>query len=249
MRTAQDFIIEIPVLKPTDQMTKARQILRDNRFREVYVVDKKDTLLGYLDITDGLRVTATKSNVTIEGFIRDAPAVHAGDSIEAVVTMMRDYRTDSAAVINSEPRIIGGVLLSDLFPVIISRNDLHGTVSDQMSKKVVSAAPDDPIQKVYAMIFETGYSAFPVVQKKRLTGIISRRDLISTRKVRSAIARQNQALIESVMTREVVTIAPDDPISAAAELLVAKDVSMLPVMDGDRLVGVVNRHDVLRALA
>ena len=65
MKTAQDFILEIPVLKPSDQITKARQILRDDRFREVYIVDAKKNLLGYIDITDGLRVTATKSNVTI----------------------------------------------------------------------------------------------------------------------------------------------------------------------------------------
>lgn len=249
MRTAQDFIVEIPVLKYNDQITKARQILRDDRFREVYVVDKKEHLLGYIDITDGLRVTATKSNVTVEGFIKDAPAVHAGDSIEAVAKTMRDYRTDSAAVVNGEPHVIGGVLLADLFPVIISRNELHGTVAGRMSRKVVSAAPEDEIQKVYAMILESGFSTFPVIHKKRLAGIISRRDLISTRRVRSAIAQHNQTPIETVMTRDVITISPEEPISAAAELIVAHDVSMLPVMDGDRVVGVVNRHDVLRALA
>jgi CBS domain-containing protein len=249
MRTAQDFIVEIPVLKHNDLITKARQILRDDRFREVYVVDRKDKLLGYIDITDGLRVTATKSNVTVEGFVREAPAVHGGDSIEAVAATMRDYRTDSAAVVNSEPHVIGGVLLADLFPVIISRNELHGTVSDQMSRRVVTAAPDDEIRKVYAMILESGFSAFPVVKKKDLQGIISRRDLISARKVRSAIAQHNATPVENVMVRDVVTIAPGEPVGTAAELIVAHDVSLLPVMDGDRLVGVINRHDVLRALA
>lgn len=39
MKSAQDFKIEIPVLKFSDQITKARQILRDDQFREVYVVD------------------------------------------------------------------------------------------------------------------------------------------------------------------------------------------------------------------
>jgi CBS domain-containing protein len=249
MRAAQDFIVEIPVLKYNDQITKARQILRDNRFREIYVVDTKKNLLGYIDITDGLRVMATKSNVTVEGYIKDAPAVHGGDSIEAVAKTMRDYRTDSAAVVNSEPHIVGGVLLADLFPVIISRNELHGTVADRMSRKVVSASPKDEIQKVYAMILESGFVTFPVVHKKRLAGIISRRDLISTRRVRSAITQHNQTAVETVMSRDVITIAPDEPIGAAAELIVAHDVSMLPVMDGDRMVGVVNRHDVLRALA
>ena len=65
MKTAQDFMIGIPVLKYNDQITKARQILRDDRFREVYVVDAKKNILGYIDLTDGLRVTATKSNITV----------------------------------------------------------------------------------------------------------------------------------------------------------------------------------------
>jgi CBS domain-containing protein len=249
MRTAQDFIIEIPVLKPDDQITRARQILRDDRFREIYVVDGKKNLLGYIDITDGLRETSTKSNVTIRGFIRDAPMADPAESIERVAGMMREYRTDSAAVTSPKPRLIGGLLLSDLFPVIISRNELHGLVSDRMTQKVIAADPSDELQKVYTMIMESGYSAFPVVKKKRLVGIVSRRDLISSRHVRSELARNARIPLEDIMTKEVFTITPDDPVSAAAEMLVRHDVSLLPVMEGDHLAGVINRHDILAALA
>jgi CBS domain-containing protein len=249
MRTAQDFILEIPVLKPSDQITKARQILRDDRFREVYVVDAKKNLLGYIDITDGLRVTATKSNVTIEGFVREAPVVSPRDSIEQVARTMKQFHTDSAAVVDEKSHVVGGVLLADLFPVIISRNELHGPVSRQMSGKVVSTNPADELQRVYTLIRDSGFSAFPVVEKKRLVGIISRRDLIGSKRVRSAIVQHAHTAIGDVMTREVVTIAPDEPISAAAELIVRHDVSLLPVVEGERLVGVVNRHDVLAALA
>jgi len=249
MKTAQDFILEIPVLKPGDQITKARQILRDDRFREIYIVDAKKNLLGYIDITDGLRVTATKSNVTIEGFVREAPMVHPADSIEAAARAMRSYRTDSAAVVDPEPRISGGVLLSDLFPVIISRNELHGTVESRMSTSVVTISPADEIQKVYSLIVESGYSAFPVLMKKRLVGIISRRDLIASRRVRAVIADHARTPVETMMTTDIVTIAPGEPVSAAAELLVKHDVSRLPVLDGDRLVGIIDRHDVLASLA
>jgi CBS domain-containing protein len=240
MKTAQDFILEIPVLKPGDQITKARQILRDDRFREVYVVDAKKNLLGYIDITDGLRVTATKSNVTIEGFVKEAPMVHPADSIEVAARAMRSYCTDSAAVVDPEPRVTGGVLLSDLFPVIISRNELHGTVESRMSRNVVALAQEDEIQKVYT---------FPVLKKKRLVGIISRRDLISSRRMRAVIADHARTPVESMMTTDVVTIAPGEPVSIAAELLVKHDVSRLPVLDGDHLVGVIDRHDVLASLA
>ena len=60
--------------------------------------------------------------------------VHPADSIEVAARAMRSYRTDSAAVVDPEPRVSGGVLLSDLFPVIISRNELHGTVESRMSR-------------------------------------------------------------------------------------------------------------------
>jgi CBS domain-containing protein len=249
MRTAQDFMVEIHVLKDTDQMTKARQVLRDDRFREVYIVDAKKNLLGYIDITDGLRVTATKSNITIEGFVREAPRALPEDPIEKVAKMMKQYRTDSAAVMDSASHIAGGVLLADLFPVIISRNELHGPVSRYMSTDVEAAGPDDELQKVSALIVESGFAAFPVLAKKKLVGLISRRDLISSRKVRTAIAQHAGTTIGDVMTREVFTIGADEPISAAAELIVKHDVSLLPVTGDGRVVGVVNRHDVLGALA
>jgi CBS domain-containing protein len=249
MKTAQDFMIGIPVLKYNDQITKARQILRDDRFREIYVVDAKKNILGHIDLTDGLRVTATKSNVTVEGYIKEGPMVSPNDSIEQVARVMRDNETDSVAVVDSNRHIIGGVLLSDVFPVIISRHELRGTVASHMTTDVIIASPTDTIQKIYTMIMESGFSAFPVVKKKRIIGLISRRDLIRTRRVQSVIAHHAQTTIEEIMSKDVITISPDEPIGSAAELLVKHDVSRLPVTDGDRIVGIIDRHDVLRGLA
>jgi len=112
MRCAQDFMVEVPVLKLTDQITKARQILRDLRFREVYVTDARKVLLGYVDITDALRVTATKSNVTLEGYIKDAAHASGDAEVEKVAKLLREFRTDSVAIVNGQEHIAGGVLLS-----------------------------------------------------------------------------------------------------------------------------------------
>lgn len=249
MKTAQDFMLEVPVLKFNDQITKARQILRDNRFREVYVVDAKKNLLGYIDLTDGLRVTATKSNVTVEGFVKEAPMVNPADPIEQAAKLMRDFRTDSVAVVDPRPVITGGVLLSDVFPVIISRNKLHGMVDAIMTRDVTVASPTDTVQKIYSMIVESGFSAFPVVKKKRIVGLISRRDLIRARRMQSVISQHASTTIEEVMSKDVISISPHETINSAAELLVKHDVSRLPVVDGERIVGIVDRHDILTGLA
>ena len=147
-----------------------------------------------------------------------------------------------------DPVIIGGVLLSDVFPVIISRNKLHGTVDAVMTRDVTVASPTDTVQKIYTMIVESGFSAFPVVKKKRIVGLISRRDLIRTRRVQSVIAQHAHTTIEEVMSKDVISIGPHETISSAAELLVKHDVSRLPVIDGDRIVGIVDRHDILTGL-
>ena len=249
MKTAQDFMVEIPVLKVSDGMTKARQILRDDRFRELYVIRANKTIAGYIDITDALRVTATKSNVTLEGFVKDAATAHLPDSVEHVAAVMGKYRTDSAAIVDGERHVLGGVLLSDIFPVIISRNELPGRVAPHMSGSVVTASPADPIQKIYALIRDSGFTAFPIVKKKRLVGIISRRDLISSRAVRSTLAGHTQKTVEDVMKKPVIAITPEEQLSVAAKLLVQYDVSRLPVLDGDCLIGIVDRHDVLSRLA
>jgi CBS domain-containing protein len=249
MKCAQDFMIEVPVLKFDDQITKARQILRDEGFREVYVTDAKKALIGFVDITDALRVTATKSNVTVEGYVKEAAKVSPEDSVEIVAKAMRSFHTDSAAVVDPQGHIIGGVLLSDLFPVIICRNELKGNVAGKMTKKVVTASPDETVQKVYSLITESGYTAFPVVKKNRLVGLISRRDLISTHRIRTTIAQHTSMTIENVMAKEVVSISPDEPVSVAAELLVTHNVSRLPVLENDKLVGIIDRHDILKGMA
>jgi CBS domain-containing protein len=181
--------------------------------------------------------------------VREAPRALPEDPIEQVAQAMRRYRTDSAAIMDCRSHILGGVLLADLFPVIISRNELHGPVSRQMTAGVVSVGPGDELRKVSALIVESGFTAFPVLAKKKLVGIISRRDLISSKHVRTAIAQHAGTAVSDVMAREVFTIGAGEPISAAAELIVKHDVSLLPVTEGGQVVGVVNRHDVLGALA
>jgi CBS domain-containing protein len=248
MKTAESVMVKVAVLTLTDHITKARQILRDDVFREAYVQDERKHLAGYVDITDALRITDTRSNVTVEGFLKDAVSVSPGDTLEKVAGTIREGKTDSAAVVDGQGVLLGAVLLSEIFPILITRHELKGTVRDFMSRRVVTASPDEPIQKVYTLIMESGFTAFPVVSRRQLVGIVSRHDLLRAGRVRKALANPAHVEVESVMTKAVISIAPDAPAPEAAHLLVKHDISRMPVVEGGKIVGIIDRHDVLKGL-
>ncbi|MCX6694059.1 MAG: CBS domain-containing protein [Methanomicrobiales archaeon] len=248
MKDVSAFLREVPVLAQGDNVTKARQILRDDSFREIYIQDSKNHLAGVIDITDVLKVPQTRSNVTVEGFMRDAPAVLRDERIEDATIRIRQFRTDSAAVVDSQQTILGGILLSDLFPVIITRNRLHGTVHDHMSRDIVSCEVTESIKKIYSLIVESSFTVFPVTDKRRLVGIVSRRDILKGGRFRHTLGEGPTIPVREVMTSPVHTISPEATISAAAEIMAHHEVSCLPVITGGALVGILDRHDVLKGL-
>ncbi|MBA7471679.1 Inosine-5'-monophosphate dehydrogenase [subsurface metagenome] len=246
MKVASNLMVEIPTLRYDDYVTKARSVLREDVFRELYVVDEKNRLMGYLDISDVLRVIDTKSNVTIKGFIREAAQVAPNTPLAEVGLAIMNAYTNSAAVVNEDGVFQGGVLFSELFPVLISRRDITGKVEAAMSRQPVTCAPDDPVHRIYSLIVSSGFTAFPVVQKKEIIGIISRRDLLRAGNIRMSVKNQADTTVDRVMTTPVITVTPDDSLATASRLMVNHDISILPVIDErKRLVGVIDRHDVL----
>ncbi len=246
MKVAANLMVEIPTLRYDDYVTKARSVLRDDVFRELYIVDEKNRLMGCLDISDVLRVMDTKSNVTVKGFIREGAQVAPNTPLTEVGLAIMNARTNSAAVVNEDGTYQGGVLFSELFPVLISRREIPGRVEDAMSREPVTCAPDDPIYRIYSLIVASGFTAFPVVQKKETIGIVSRRDLLRAGNVRISVKNQADTTVERVMTTPVISVTPDDSLATASRLMVDHDISILPVIDErKRLVGVIDRHDVL----
>ncbi len=248
MKVASNLMVAIPKLRYDDFVTKARSVLRDDVFRELYVLDDREHLLGYLDISDVLKVTGTKSNVTVEGFVKEAATVSPDTPLEQVARAIKKCSGNSAAVVDADGRVLGGVLLSDLFPVLTSRNDIRGQVGDVMSREVVTAVPHDPVPKIYNLITASGFSAFPVVAKRDLIGIVSRRDLLRAGGVRTAVKNGAESTVERIMTTPVVTVSPEDAVETAADLMVRHNISRLPVVEDAHLVGIIDRHDVLKAL-
>jgi CBS domain-containing protein len=141
---------------------------------------------------------------------------------------------------------------------------------DIMTSPVITAGPDTPVGEIAALLFERRISAVPVVEDGRLVGIVSEADLlhrheIGTDRIAQAGSwrlrlfsadRSIEEYIKSharqardIMTREVVSVAPDAPLEEIASLLETRGIKRVPVVDAGRLVGIVSRSNLVQALA
>ncbi|MDO8841014.1 HPP family protein, partial [Methanocalculus sp.] len=151
MKLARDLMIDVVSLHKDEYVTRARQVLRDDVYREIYITDEKQHLAGMIDITDVLKVTDTRSNVTISGFIREAAAVTMETTLEEVAKAILKAGVDSTAVIRDDGKFIGAILLRDLFPILVSRHEINGLTEDSMTKHVICCDAEDSMQKVYSL--------------------------------------------------------------------------------------------------
>jgi CBS domain-containing protein len=248
MKNAGDLLIEVPVLGVNDRITNARKIIREEGLREIFVSTGEGELLGMIDISDVLRIRETRSNITVEGFIREAPTILPGDTLETAALAIREKGTNCAVVTDGNRKLLGVLLFSEIFPILISRHEVKGVVRDFMSQGVITVTPEDDLQKISTIITESGISSFPVLQKSKVIGVISRTDILRSGRARTSLARGAGVPVSSLMTTPAITISQNQTVAEAAELLIRHDISILPVIVEGHLTGILDRHDVLKAL-
>ena len=112
---------------------------------------------------------------------------------------------------------------------------------DIMSYPAVKVNENTSVDEVALILRKVGCTGLPVVDDNdRLVGIISRRDF---RKIKKA--NQMQAPVKAFMSRNVVSIDYDKSAIEAARLMIKNDIGRIPVMQDDKIIGIVTRSDVM----
>ncbi|MGY6409975.1 MAG: DUF294 nucleotidyltransferase-like domain-containing protein [Alkalilacustris sp.] len=117
-------------------------------------------------------------------------------------------------------------------------------VSDLMSRKPVTCAPDTPVGEAAQAMRDRKISSLGVVDGEGLLiGIVTTRDL--TARV-LAEGRGPETPVGAVMTQEPLTLGPDSLGSDILHMMLERRIGHLPVVDGDRLVGMITQTDLTR---
>jgi CBS domain-containing protein len=124
---------------------------------------------------------------------------------------------------------------------------------DIMTSPVVTVTPDTSLKDVAALLVERAINAVPVVDAgDRLCGIVSEADLLALEAAAPAASGARTVAphtAREVMSQSVYTLAEDTDAAAAARMMLRHGLKSVPVVAGDRVVGIVARRDLLRLVA
>jgi CBS domain-containing protein len=141
--------------------------------------------------------------------------------------------------------------------------------SDIMVADVVTVTPDETVRDVANILLTRRISGVPVVDKAgRLVGLVSESDLLRRAEAgtehqklswlrllldrESLVAtyvKEHARKVADVMTRRVITAAPDTPVAEIAAKLERNRIKRVPIVDNGKVVGIVCRSDVLKLVA
>jgi CBS domain-containing protein len=117
---------------------------------------------------------------------------------------------------------------------------------DHKPKAIYSVAPDDPVLTAIKKMAEHHIGALVVMSGERLVGIVSERDY--ARKVVLLGRSAEETRVEAIMTSKVITVNPKQDAHDCMRLMTDMRIRHLPVLSGDRVVGVLSIGDLVRAV-
>ncbi len=146
------------------------------------------------------------------------------------------------------------------------------TAKDIMTKKVISVKPDTSIEELSALFVKHGISGAPVVDDAGgLFGVVTENDLISqnkrlhiptvisfldaaiylesSKKFEQELKRMAATKVADICARKVLTITEDTTVVDIATIMSEKRVHLLPVVKDGKVVGIVGKRDVVKAVA
>ena len=145
------------------------------------------------------------------------------------------------------------------------------TARDIMTRNVVTVKKDQPISDLSKLFIENHFNGVPVLDDAgKVIGVVTQGNLIeqnkklhiptvialfdavlfleSEKKFESDVKKLTGSKIEDIYHKKPITVSPDTDLSEITTIMAEKDVHTLPVLEDDKLVGIIGKKDVIRAL-
>ncbi|MDC8452399.1 MAG: CBS domain-containing protein [Candidatus Nitrosotalea sp.] len=116
-------------------------------------------------------------------------------------------------------------------------------VKDMMKKQIISIDISLTVKEAAKMMEDAGVSCLVVTSKNIPVGILTERDFVTRI---TSLDKSSSTPVQNVMSLPLVTVSPSDTARKLAELMKEKKIHKVPVIEGNRLVGIVTATDLIR---
>lgn len=216
----------------------------------------------YVDLYKGQEETARRElteivNTRLSG-INCELSVHNGEPAQTILRIARKLEPDLLVMATHGRKGFSHFFLGSVAelvlrgahcPVLTVRAAQHdkNTVAGWMAPNPMTASPKEKLCSVRSKMLDGDFRCVPIVDNGKLVGIVTDRD------VQEHLAHENEIEVAQAMPEDrgdtLTKVTPSTSLKEAARLMQELKIEALPVVDEDRLVGVITTSDVLRAFA
>jgi len=182
-------------------------------------------------------------------------SVYTSAKISDAIDIMIKHKVGGLPVVDKESRVWAIITERDI--VTIFGGMISGAkVSDLMSKKVVTATPKTSILEAEKRMIKNGFRRLPLVSEGKLVGIVTVMDILRFfgsgkvfQHLQSGTIDQvlQTPVIETAVT-DVVTVDRNVDVGEAAQLMWEKSIGALPVLENEKLIGIITERDFFKLI-
>jgi CBS domain-containing protein len=269
---------EVFVVQENEQVAHARNLMLKHGISRVVVVDGKGKPVGMVtekDLTRKLKGTGPKwksrpiDKISIRRVMSTDP-ITAGpnDEIHTAIELLIKHNVGSIPIVD-EDGIAGIITKTDLMKVYTDRLKGKWKVSDLMTSDVVTVNENHSIAHVINLMEKDKVGKIVVIRDNEPIGMITHENIsfaqvedpetgVSVEKIyfiRNTEGKPKRNVREvsmmtagDIMRNHLIKISGDEDAAIAADKMVENDISGLPVVDGEALVGVITKTDLIKGI-
>ena len=154
--------------------------------------------------------------------------------------------------VTENTKLLGVITKADLLPLVKSKKP----VKEIANKKIITVSSDDRVIHARRIMIDQNIARLPVLKDGRLVGIISDNEIafaLADLKSSFPLGRQKhhleELLVEDVMKKTVIWVQPNVSASEAASIMLKNNIGMLPLIENEKIIGVISRTDLLKIIS
>ncbi|MDH5665894.1 MAG: CBS domain-containing protein [Nitrosopumilus sp.] len=266
-------------VSPNTTLMKTRESILKHKVKRIIVTDKKNPvgIITEKDIAKKiyeLGSTPIKDVKAKDFKPRKLFTLTRENTVKECAQMMKKHRISVVIILNKDKTLEGIVTETDLAKAFLTKGSDSIKVSKIMQSNVITAAPSDPILHVESLLLKYKISRIIIKRNQKPVGVITFRDFVPAKipqwiaesadpkEVQEYKFKKGLEEIHSnqmsylfpfhatdIMATNPITVESDNDVKLAVTKMIKYNISGLPVVKNDKLVGIITKSDVVSTLA